>query len=241
MKLWRFLVLLAGALALFAFGLVAFNYLVMPRLIHHNTVVLMPDLRGRTLAAAHEEAARRELILRETRQRPHPTLPAGTVLDQDPAPASPLRRGRTVEVVTSSGPPVGGVPELVGLSRRQAELTLQRERLRLGRVGRIRLPGVTVPVVSHQYPPAGTELQLDSPVDLIVGEPALPTAYRMPDLRGLPLHLARREIAAAGCVAGSVSYRRGEDVPPNTVVAQDPAAGSRILKGARVELVAASR
>ncbi len=241
MKLWKLGVLLLGAVVLFGAGLVVFNYLIMPRLIHRNTVVLVPDLRGRSLAEAGEQAARLDLVVREVRQRPHPDLPTGTILDQAPSAATPIRRGRHIEVVTSSGPPAGDVPDLVGLSRRQAENTLQRESFRLGRAVTIRLPDVTVPVVEQQYPPAGTHLRHGEPVDLVIGEPALPVVYRMPDLRGLPLLAARRAIADAGCVAGTVTYRRHADEPPNTIVDQEPPAGTRIRKGARVELVAAAR
>jgi beta-lactam-binding protein with PASTA domain len=240
-KIWQFFLLMAGALLLFGAGLFAFNFLIMPRIVHRNTVVLVPDLRGRELADAHAEVSRLGLRLTETHQRAHPSVPRGLILDQTPTPASPIRRGRFVKVVTSSGPPAGQIPELTGLSRRQAEITLQREAFRLGRVLRVRRPEVTVPTVIHQYPPAGTRQNQGQPVALVVAEPTLPPEYRMPDLRGVPLFRARQEVVEAGCVSASVTYERTHRFPPNTVMDQAPPPGSRIRKGDQVELVASTR
>jgi serine/threonine-protein kinase len=241
MKLGRFVLVLIGAVLLFGAGLLAFNFVIMPRLIHRNTVVLVPDLRGQTLADAQVETQRLGLKVRQTRQRPHPTVMAGKVLDQTPTAASPIRRGRTVQVVTSSGPPAGLLADLTGLTRRQAEITLQRESYRLGRILKIRRPEVTVPTVIYQYPPGGVVLRKGKPVALVVAEPTLPTSFRMPDFQGVSLFVAREKIAAAGCVAASVSFERNRDVAPNTVLSQSPRPGARIRKGARVELVAATR
>jgi beta-lactam-binding protein with PASTA domain len=241
LKLWRLLLLIAAACVLFGVGLLAFNFLIMPRLVHRNTVVLVPDLRGRDLAAAHEEVRKLGLKVAETRQRPHPSLPVGIILDQTPAAATPIRRGRVVKVVTSSGPPAGILPDLAGLTRRQAEATLQREGYRLGRLLHVRQPNVTVPTVLYQYPPAGLVLPRGETVAMVVAEPSLPVVYCMPDLRGLSLFLARDLIASAGCVASSVTFSRERDQAPNTILDQSPAPGTRIRKGARIELVASTR
>jgi len=241
MKLWKFLLVLAGAVLLFGVGLLAFNFLFMPRLIHRNTVVLVPDLRGMTRVGAEDELRRLGLNVAESRQRAHPSIPVGMVLDQSPEPASPIRRGRMVRVVTSSGPPAGQLPDLRGLSRRQAEITLQRETYQLGRVLRVRRSDVSAATVVYQDPPAGDVLRKGDFVSLVVAEPTLPPVYRMPDLRGASLFVAREQIAAAGCLTAPVTYERTRKYPPNTVLDQQPPPGHRVQKGARVELVAASR
>ena len=175
------------------------------------------------------------------RQRPHPTVPVGMILDQLPSPEAKIRGGRIVRVITSSGPPAGAVPELAGLTLRQAEITLQRENFRLGRTLRIRRRGVTDPVVAAQYPGAGTDLFKNASVDVVIAEPAAAELVRMPDLRGSLLFQARQIIADAGFVLEPVTYERTSDVPPNIVLAQTPPAGQRIAKGEHLELVASSR
>ena len=137
-KLWKLLLLLASLVAAGGVLLLLVNFLVMPTLIHSNKVVTMSDIRGMTVARAEIQLRSLGLEVEVSRQRAHPSIGEGMILDQIPSPESRIRGGRTVRVVTSSGPPAGLLPSLSGLSLRQAEITLQRENFRLGRVLKIR-------------------------------------------------------------------------------------------------------
>jgi serine/threonine-protein kinase len=240
-KLWTFLLLLFALVAAGGVLLLGVNFLILPSVIHGNKVVTMPDIRGMTVTGADAELRQLGMEVEVGRQRAHPTIPEGMVLDQIPAPAARIRGGRTVRVVTSSGPPAGAVPRLAGLSLRQAEITLQRENYRLGRVLRVRRAGATEPVVDFQNPEPGVELYKGAVVDLVVAEPDAAELLRMPDLRGVPLYQARQAIADAGFVLAPVTYKRTSSLAPNLVLSQNPAAGRRIRKGERLELVASSR
>ena len=240
MKVWEFLLLVAGLVVIAGIVLVGVNFTVLPRIVHRNTVVVTPDLQGMSVPGANLVVADAGLQVEEARQRAHPTVPVGMILEQTPGAGSPIRSGRIIRVVSSSGPPAGGVPDLAGLNFRQAEITLQRENFRLGRVLRLRREDITTPTVVFQNPPAGRELRKGRPVDLVVGEPAPPKLLCMPDLRGVPLYLARQRVADAGCVLAPVTYERTDARAANLVLRQQPAPGRRIRKGDRIELVAAS-
>jgi serine/threonine-protein kinase len=240
-KLWKLLLLLASLFVTGGVLLLLVNFLVMPSLVHSNKVVTMPDIRGMTVAGAEIQLRSLSLEVETARQRAHPSVPEGMILDQFPAPEAQVRGGRTVRVVTSSGPPAGSLPSLAGLSLRQAEITLQRENFRLGRVLRIRRPGVTQPVVAYQNPVAGTDLYKGALVNLVIAEPAAAELLRMPDLRGVPLFKARQVISEAGFILAPVTYERTARSAPNIVLSQHPPAGERIRKGERLELVASSR
>jgi len=240
-KLWKLLLLLAVLALTGGVAVLSINFLVLPAIVHHNEVVVMPDVRGLTVAAASQRLRPLELDVAVTRQRPHPTVPEGMILDQLPAPEARVRGGRTVRLITSSGPPAGALPRVVGLSLRQAEITLQRENYRLGRVLHLRRGGVTEPVVDYQNPAAGTDTYKGAVVAVVVAEPAPAQLLRMPDLVGQPLIRARHAVTTAGFVLGPVRFERTGKVPPNTVLEQTPRAGSRIAKGDRLELVASSR
>lgn len=241
MKLWKFLLLLMGLVGLAGVALLGFNFLVLPQIIHHNKIVTIPDVRGMNVTGAETRLAPLSLQVEVVRQKAHPTIPVGMILDQVPAPEKGIRGGRTVKVITSSGPPAGSMPQLAGLSLRQAEITLQRENFRLGRVLRIRRPGVTEPVVDFQNPEPGIELFKGAVVDLVVAEPAAAALLRMPDLQGMSLFQARQIINEAGFVMAPVVFERTDGVPPNLVLSQNPPAGRRIRKGDQLELVASSR
>ncbi|MDY0109283.1 MAG: PASTA domain-containing protein [Candidatus Krumholzibacteria bacterium] len=240
MKVWEFLLLLLGLVLIAGMLLVVVNFTVLPRIVHRHTVIVAPDLQGLSVAEAGESVAARQMTVTETRQRPHPTVAAGLILEQSPAAGTPIRSGRGIRVITSSGPPTGGVPELVGLNFRQAEITLQRENYSLGRVVRLAQENVSTPTVLFQQPPAGRDWRKGRAVDLVIGEPAPPRLLAMPDLRGVPLYLARQRVAAAGCVLAPVVYERTDEREANVILRQQPAPGLRIRKGDRIELVASS-
>ncbi|PID79557.1 hypothetical protein CSB20_09770 [bacterium DOLZORAL124_64_63] len=241
MKLWKFLLLMVGMVVLGGVAVLGINFLVLPQIIHQNKVVVMPDIRGMSVAGAETQLRRDDLEVVVRRSMPHPTIPEGMILDQVPAPQKGIRGGRTVSVITSSGPPAGSLPDLKGLGLRQAEITLQRENYRLGRVLQLRQPGATQTVVQYQSPEPGQELYKGAVVDLVVAVPPAAELVRMPDLRGTSLYRARQIISAAGFVLAPVTYERTGAVEPNTVLEQDPPAGKRIAKGERLELVASSR
>jgi beta-lactam-binding protein with PASTA domain len=240
-KLWKFILLLVGLVVAGGVTLLSVNFLVLPSVIHSNKVVTMPDVRGMSETGASTQLRAVGLAVEVARQRAHPSIPEGMILDQIPGPSSRIRGGRTVRVITSSGPPAGAVPHLAGLSLRQAEITLQRENYRLGRVLHVQRTGVTEPVVYFQNPGSGIELYKGAVVDLVVAEPAATELLRMPDLRGVPLYQARQSIADAGFVLAPVTYQRTSRSAPNMVLSQEPPAGQRIRKGERLELVASSR
>lgn len=241
MKLWKLLLLLASLMVTGGVLLLVVNFMVLPSLVHSNKVVTMPDIRGMTVAGAGIQLRPLSLEVEAVRERAHPSIPQGMILDQIPYPESRIRGGRTVRVVTCSGPPAGLLPALAGLSLRQAEITLQRENFRLGRVLKIRREGVTQPVVAFQNPMAGTDLYKGAVVNLVVAEPAASELLRMPDLRGMPLFQARQAISDAGFILAPVTYERTSRSAPNLVLSQRPPAGRRIRKGERLELVASSR
>ncbi len=241
MKLWKLLLLLTSLVVTGGVLLLLVNFLVMPSLVHGNKVVTMSDIRGMTVTGAEVQLRSLGLKVEVARQNSHPSIPEGKILDQIPAPESRIRGGRTVHVVTSSGPPAGSLPVLAGLSLRQAEITLQRENFRLGRVLKIRRHGVTQPVVAYQNPVAGTDLYKGAVVNLVIAEPAAAELLRMPDLRGMPLYQARQAISEAGFILAPVTYERTSRSAPNLVLSQHPPAGERISKGERLELVASSR
>ncbi len=241
MKLWQLLLWLAGLVLLFGIGLLGFHTLLMPRLIHRHAEVRVPELLSRDLEEARDTAGAVGLRVEVVRREPHPTEPAGRIIDQRPLPGRTVRSGRVVAVTVSAGEPAGRLPSIVGLTPRQAAATLQREGYRIGRTARCPVEGVPAGVVALQSPAAGSSLPRGKAVDQLLSESPPPVAWLMPDLRGATLVVARAACRAARCVLAPVRYRRQRDVPVGTVLEQRPAPGERIREGDVVELVAATR
>jgi len=86
--------------------------------------VPVPALNGLT---SREARAQLEQMLLTPRKRRSATLsaPKGKVYRQDPAAGVAVTRGATVTYWVSSGPPLVGVPNIVGLSSGEAKSTLE--------------------------------------------------------------------------------------------------------------------
>jgi serine/threonine-protein kinase len=217
------------------------NFLVLPSLVHSNKVVAVPDLRGASPEAAADLLRSLDLDVVVTRRNAHPTMGAGLIIEQIPAPQAGIRGGRVVKVILSSGPATSAVPMLVGMSERQAVITLERDAFQRGRVVRLQRAGLAEPVVQCQEPQPGTRLFRGATISLAVAVPAPSPLRMMPDLRGRQLFQARQAISEAGLVLGNVSNRRRGGEAANAILEQKPAAGRRVAPGEEVELVVSSR
>jgi serine/threonine-protein kinase len=74
----------------------------------------VPSLDGQTLAAAHHAAAADHFTLAVGDAVYSTSVPAGTVISQQPAPKTTLKEGSVVHVVPSKGLPSEPIPSLAG-------------------------------------------------------------------------------------------------------------------------------
>ncbi len=230
---------LVGLLGAFALGIVLFNFVVMPRLVHHNVSVLVPRLVGSDL----EEATRRcddlglKLVIEH--RRFSEGVPSDRVLSQTPVAEASVKPGRTVRVHVSLGTELVQVPDLRGMTLRQARLQLENANLSVGRISRIYV-GESRPQVRATRPRANTETAAGNAVDVLlaVGENAKP--YLMPNLQGRALDEVRPLITGRGFRVGRLTYRSTKGVYPGTILEHYPPSGSLILRGESIDLVAAT-
>ena len=136
MTLGRFLAVVALlGVALVVGGLLAHST-VIPWLVHRQEAVLVPEFTGLTIEEAEAEARRVGLVVEVGDEVFQATAKPGTVLEQMPGPFKSVRRGRAVRLIVSKGEALARVPDLLGMSLRQSEITLLRENLQVGTVSR---------------------------------------------------------------------------------------------------------
>lgn len=240
MTIQKLLLVLAGGLIGLVLLAVLADRVLLPWIIHSQAEVLAPELVGLDEAAARERAGELGLRVVVGDRVYDEASPAGIVLAQEPRPADRLRQGRPVRVVLSLGERRVAVPDLRGLSQRQAELVLAREGLRLGRIARSHERTATSGVAA-QRPHAGSELRAGEAVDVMLRRGGERPAHLVPPLTGRGLAEVRDQLERAGFELRQVRYRRADDKWPGTVLEQSPPAGSRIPLGGSLELVASTR
>lgn len=196
------------------------------------SVVRVPDVVGLSEAEARAAAVEVGLDFRVGGGMNHREAPEGAVLAQRPLPGQFARAGAPVEAMLSRGPEMHTLPDVAGLSERQAEIVLERL-------------GFDVDVESRQdptpagraietRPPAGSELVVPGRLVLVVSEGA--PIVMVPDLRGLHIDDAVRILADAGLELGSLSFDPGAVEAPGRIVGQYPPEGYSLRAGDGVEL-----
>lgn len=231
-------ILLLGGL--FAVGILAFNFIVMPMLVHQRGAIIVPDLRNVSEKQATDTLTRLGLKVKVGRSEYDPQVPKGFVVSQQPRSAESLKEGRTVVLVTSLGPRTEHVPDVTKQTLRQARGVIEHAGLVVGRISRVKRAGEERDAVIATNPPAGEELREGEVVDLVVAVAGGGPTFLMPDLTKQDLFFVRERLARLGFRVASVRYEAQEGVFPNTIVGQRPLPGARIREGESVELVASS-
>jgi serine/threonine-protein kinase len=162
--------------------------------------------------------------------------PKTTVLSQSPPPGATEPRGTEIVLDVSAGQRQLQVPSIVGMAQSVAEDAIEKAGLEVGDVTTQENPSARGAVLSTS-PAAGTSVAPSTRIDLVVssGPPGLTT----PDVVGQSYAAARAMLEQVGLTLGDVTTDSLSVSPPQTVVSQTPAAGSRVAQGSKVSLTIA--
>ena len=197
--------------------------------------VEVPDVVGQQVedARATVEDAGFET---EVRRRADPDAPAGEVFEQDPGGGEEADEGATVTLFVSTGPAETQVPDVEGLTEVDARQELRAADLRVGRVEEEASTEVEEGRVITSDPAAGTTVDEDSEVDLVISSGA--ATVTVPGVIGLSEDEAIATLNAEGLAADPISESSEEE--EGTVIAQDPAEGSEAAEGDTVTITVSS-
>jgi len=238
-RLARFSLSVAGMAAFVLLGVWVANRWILPHHVGSGTAFAMPLLEGSSKEEVYALCARRGLILSERPPEFDASLPSGYLLRQHPPAGTQVKSGRRVNVTFSAGPRMMVVPELRGQTERQARLSLEDLGLVPGDL--LRCPGqVPAGEVLSSRPGPGARVPLGGSVSLLLSTGGGGDGYLMPDLRRRDLDGALTLLSGSGLEHPELRYRTALGAKPGTILAQSPAAGTRLERGRHLELVVAS-
>jgi len=230
-----------------------------------GTIVLLPSAGPQLVTVpsvvdlidsdAQRQLQRLGLKLRINQVISDATIPAHTVIDQEPPDGASVAPGSTITVDVSGGAANIAVPNLVGGTVDDARNSLNQVGLALGTVAQAEMADTTPGTVVSQNPAAGSAVGQGQPVDVVVAvapgnasspgptpsSAAAPTAaptatgapqalQPIPNVRGMTVDQARAALAAAGYVVSRVTLAPGS--PSNArVITTEPAAGATTPPG----------
>ena len=226
--------------AVFAIAILA-NWMIMPIIAGRTTkTMLVPNVVDLSAEEADSVLKNAGLNVKWAREgRYSGEIAANNVLIQMPMANRTVKEGRTVFLTLSKGRQEVSVPDLRGVSPRQAEISLQRLELLLG--SKIEGAHSAIPrgVVIRTEPEAGKKVRIGSRVDIIISSGNSSGKTLLPNLREMSLHRATAVIDSLGFKLGGVITIQVEDKLPNTVLELNPKPGEYLEAGTTIDLTVA--
>ena len=190
----------------------------------------VPDVRGQTPERATSEIQDANMVVAGRQQVFDEQIAAGKVASTKPPAGQSRRPGTEVTLLMSKGPAPVPVPEVVGLSRSDAETTVESVGL-LPTVEEKYSDSTPKDVVMDTDPPVGDVVEKGTTVRLTVSKG--PPPVEVPNVVDMRRDDAIRLLEAKGF---AVRVEEGILTPLNRVFGQDPGAGATLPRGSTVTI-----
>ena len=213
------------------------NSIVMPIITRHGDEFELPDFTQQRLVEAQLGLSDLELKYEITSEEYSPGIERGIILNQFPITGTRVKEGRVIKLVISKGQKMVPIPDLAGLSVRQAILNLETANFELGEISFAFSDTLPEKVVVFSYPNAGIEIPMGSPVNLMVNRGRASSFTYMPKVIGLTIDEAIKFIEDKTLRVGLITYRTDENYLPETVLEQSEEEGTELDVGTEIDLV----
>ena len=155
----------------------------------HGQELLVPDLSNMSVQQAQEVAAAHEMIIDVKDSVFVKRMKKGAVYRQNPAPGSRVKSGRRIALtINAINPKKLTMPNLVGLSMRQAKAEVLSRGLAVGKliyVQDMATNNVLKQIYENKEIEPGTMIESESRIDLVLGLNGTDFVTYVPDVLGL--------------------------------------------------------
>lgn len=177
---------------------------------HHGKTIVVPDLAGLTLEEVDDVTSSRRLRYEVVDSVFSTEMPRGTVIKQNPISSSRVKKNRKIFLTMNAvNPEMVSMPQLIGLSFRQARLALQNAGLIQGTIS-YRPDFAKNNVLQQMHGDSvineGTIITKGAVIDLVLGMGLSSKTTRVPDLVGLGLDVATEIISDYYLNLGAITY-----------------------------------
>lgn len=195
--------------AAFVIALMVAASFILKSITRHNVEIDVPDFTALSVSEAEKIARSCELRLDVTDSVYNERIGRGCIFSQNPKAGSHVKKNRRILLtINSMVPKMVPMPDLVGLSLRQAKTEIYSKGLTIGRL--IYEPDIaTNNVLRQQYRgediSSGRKLEAGSRVDLVLGCDDESSAF-IPQLKGFSLDVAKDFIWENSLNVGKIYY-----------------------------------
>ena len=224
---------------IFVFALIvgASAYITLTLIIKSEDTVVVPNLVGKNVVYALELLTDLGLNTKVEGSEYSTDVPKNSVIFQDPEPGTEIKKERDVRIIISKGTKSILMPNLKGLSVQQARIILEENSLCRGEISNTYSSNIKKDEIIDQVPSSGAMITRGECVNLLVSMGIQAKAYKMPALLGLSLDGAIPMIEGIDLIIGEIRSQFHKNKRLNTVVAQEPFSGHRVIQGSVVNLI----
>lgn len=191
-------------------ALLILTFLLLKVYTHHGQALSVPDFTGLTLEEAQLKAQKNKMRIEVSDSIFNTNRPKGTVIEQNPLVGFKVKKNRRIFlIINASNPEKVKMPNIVGVSHRQAEAVLKNAGLEIGRL--IHVPDIAVNnVLKQKY--NGSEIEegslvpKGSKIDLVLGMGLSDQKTPIPDLDHYTLEKAKSRILRSALNMGAIIY-----------------------------------
>ena len=198
-----------------------------------------PDLLDCTLDEAMARAQEQGFKIKQGKDVYSSEYAEGRVCIQDPEPGTEVPKESTITINLSKGNKEGLVPSVLGMQKDDVEAYLQSYGYELGNVKTITSPE-KAGMVLEQSPVAGSTLDKESSVDIIVSDGKGTEKGTVPSVTRMSLEDAKKAIKSAGFEVGNITYDWDASIGKGYVIYQQYQANSQLDKGTAIDLQVSS-
>jgi len=194
----------------------------------------VPNLINKNIVAAQNEATKLGFQVTIAQAENSNEIEENKVLRTEPAYGSSVPKGSRLILVPSAGPVKVVVPNVANLSEADARSKIAEAGLTVGKV--IKQGSAEVPrgLVIRTSPQIGSKVREGRAITIVISSGLL-----MPDVTEMPREQAEQFLREKGFNPQVVE--QVDDAQPGTVIAQNPAPGTPVDKGAVVQITVAKR
>ncbi len=205
---------------------IVFDFIIMPVYIRKGDTRYLMNIKDRQLTVAIDKLESEGFSGSVFDTLYTNNMPPGVVVDQFPKPNTLVKPGRTIKLKITAPEKLVEVPNLIGQSKRSAEIILHQIGLSIDTVYTEYNPDYPKGTVAWQSPKGGDFLKKGHGLHLTISEGLPPNFFQVPNIFGLSKAKAEEELAKAGLKIGKVFYQQNFDLIPYTVLDQSIDAGT---------------
>lgn len=224
-------------IALIIVGAVGGYFLSSKFLDDDNKKIEVPSLKGMTYDEASDELDSLNLKIEKGDEVYSAEIEKGKIVSQSPIAKTKVKKGSKVKVNISKGKKAGLVPDLMGKTYNDADISaiLSQYGFVLGNVTYDESEKYDEGIIMNQTPSAESTSRAGSAINIVVSK-GKKEKSKVPTLTGLTADQAVQALNREGLEVGDISYEESNVYGKDFVMWQQYSAGTELKKGTSVSI-----